>query len=226
MTRLFTAARLGTFAAAGLLLAACSTPPKTADMTPDPATPLDQYALKVQTKDKPINLRVEAQLSANQRTALDQVAGQANWMDDRPVSVEIITSGDPTAIDAGHRIGDYLVAHDVDDANITMSSQDGQPADVVTVNLVSYRTKKLDCNKTWENLSATRTNKPYANFGCAITANLAAQIADPRDLSRPAAPTPADAGRKATILDKYRHGEVTGAQADEGAKGTISDAIK
>lgn len=226
MTRLTTALRYGTLAAAGLLVAACSTPPKTADMTPNPATPLDQYALTAQTKDKTINLRVEQDLSPNQRLALDQVAGQANWMDGNPVTVEIVTSGDPGAVDAGHRVGDYLLNRNVDAADISQSSNDAQPADVITVNMVYYRAKTYDCNKTWENMAATGSNAPYANFGCAITSNLAAQVADPRDLSQAHTETSGDAGRRSVVLDKYRQGEITSSQTDAEAKGTISDAIK
>ena len=37
-----------------------------------------------------------------------------------------------------------------------------------------------DCrNAPWDNLTATKDNEPYNRFGCALTANMAAQIADP-----------------------------------------------
>ena len=59
-----------------------------------------------------------------------------------------------------------------------------------------------------------------------MTANLAAQVADPRDLAHSAAPTPPDAARKSVILDRYRQGKVTAADTDQSAKSTISTAIQ
>lgn len=217
---------LAVTAVAALLGACATTPAPMADATP-PATPLDRYPLTAQNMVKPIHLRINPQgLSPNQRTALDQVAQQASWVNGEPVSVEIITAGDPAAVAAGRAIGDYLVGHDVAVANIAQSSAEGQPSDIVTVNMVYYRARTYACGGDWGNLAATASNATYDNFGCAVNSNLAAQIADPRDLDQPRTATSADAGRKSVILDKYRKGEVTSAQKDDGAKGTISDAIK
>ncbi len=195
--------------------------------TPAPITPTEQYSLRAETRVEAINLRVEAHgLSDNQRRALDQVAGKAAWTNGHAIDVQIITANDPAAIAAGNSIGAYLAGHDVADEDMTQYSQDNQPADVVTVNLVKYRAHVDQCNTSWENLAKTGKNETYKNFGCALTANIAAQVADPRDLAHPADATPADPGRKATIMDKYRKGDVTSATQDEQAKGTISDAIK
>ena len=220
---------LAALAAGALLLSACAaTPPAEASLAqPAPATPLDLYPLTAQNMVKSINLRVEPEgLSANQRVALDQVASKASWVSGQPVSVEIVTAGDPGAVVAGHGVGDYLVGHEVASDNISLSSNEGQPADIITVNMVYYRAKTYDCNKTWGNLAATGSNQAYDNFGCAINSNLAAQIADPRDLDQPATATSGDAPRKSAILDKYRKGEITSAEKDDASKGTISDAIK
>lgn len=61
------------------------------------------------------------------------------------------------------------------------------------------------------------------NFGCATQNNLAALVADPRDLIMPADAAPADAARRADILEKYRSGAITSSEVDEQARGTISD---
>lgn len=193
---------------------------------PDPVLPTTQYDLRAETQVKSINLRIKGGFSDNQRRALDQVAQKASWINGAPVDVEIVTANDPSAIEAGQRVGSYLMSHDVASDSLLQRGQEGQPADIVTVNLVYYRAHVEACNQQWENLSATAENKPYKNFGCAVTANLAAQVADPRDLSRSAATTPAEAGRRAVVMDHYRKGEVTSSQTDEQSKGTISDAIK
>ncbi|HTM80577.1 CpaD family pilus assembly protein [Asticcacaulis sp.] len=191
------------------------------------ATPTEQYPLQAQTMTKTINLRINAGgLSDNQRTALDQIAEKASWTSGAPVDVEIITSPDPRAIAAGQTVGGYLVAHDVDGSNLSQLSQPGQPADIVTVNIVNFRARTYACGQTWENLAATRNNTAYQNFGCAVSSNLAAQIADPRDLQTPRAATPVDMGRRSAVLDKYRKGEVTSSAKDDNATGAISNAIK
>jgi len=105
-------------------------------------------------------------------------------------------------------------------------SQAGQPADIVTVNIVDYRARTYACGQTWENLAATRNNTPYQNFGCAVSSNLAAQIADPRDLQTPREATSADMGRRSVVFDKYRKGDVTSSAKDDNATGAISNAIK
>ncbi|GGE33196.1 pilus assembly protein [Agaricicola taiwanensis] len=65
-----------------------------------------------------------------------------------------------------------------------------------------------------------RNNGDYSNFGCAYQKNMAAMIADPEDIIRPRAETPASGARRATIMDKYIKGEATGAQPPIGSEDT------
>jgi pilus assembly protein CpaD len=58
-----------------------------------------------------------------------------------------------------------------------------------------------------------------------VTANIAAQVANPEDLLGPRPETPIDSGRRATVLDKYRKGEVTASAKDEQSNGIISKAV-
>ncbi|MFD1703924.1 CpaD family pilus assembly protein [Methylopila henanensis] len=55
-------------------------------------------------------------------------------------------------------------------------------------------------------------NRDYWNFGCATQQNLAAVVADPEDLARPRTETPIYAGRRQTVIEKHRVGEVTSAR--------------
>ncbi|MFT4074987.1 MAG: CpaD family pilus assembly protein [Asticcacaulis sp.] len=190
-------------------------------------TPTEQYPLQAQTLTKTVNLRINPNgLSTNQRTALDQMAAGASWKGGEPVDIEIITSPDPAAIAAGQEVGDYLVAHDVSATSLSQGSEPSQPGDIVTLNIVTYRARTYACGQAWENLAATRNNAPYQNYGCAVSSNLAAQIADPRDLQTPRTATSIDMGRRSAVLEKYRKGEVTSSAKDDEANGKISDAIK
>lgn len=210
-------------------LSACATSQEHASvlMPPHARIPTEQYPMTTETSSRSINLRINPDgLSENQRRALDQIAEHAGWTTGGTADVSVQTAGSPGAMAAGHAVSAYLVGHDVPAASLSQKSVADQPADIITVTITDYRAHVYDCNRTWENLSATRNNNVYGNFGCALSANLAAQVADPRDLSHPASPTSSDATRKSTILTKYRTGEVTSAAQDDQAKGTISDAIK
>ncbi len=69
-------------------------------------------------------------------------------------------------------------------------------------------------------------NVHYWNLGCASQRNLAAMVANPADLVQPRAETPAHAGRRTTVLEKYRKGESTGAVSSDSEKGKISGVGK
>ena len=213
--------------AATLVLTGCAANSgKSGDMALTAPLATEQYPLQAQTMTKTVNLRINPNgLSDNQRIALDQIAEKASWTSGEPVDIEIITSADPGAIAAGRTVGGYLIAHDVDGTSLAQLSQPGQPADIVTVNIVSYRARAYACGQTWENLAATRNNTAYQNFGCAISSNLAAQIADPRDLQKPRAATSIDMDRRSVVLDKYRKGDITSSTKDTAANGSISNAI-
>jgi pilus assembly protein CpaD len=69
-------------------------------------------------------------------------------------------------------------------------------------------------------------NIDYWNLGCATQHNLAAMVANPTDLVQPRAETPVYAGRRNTVLEKYRKGDSTATVYSNPDKGTISDLGK
>jgi pilus assembly protein CpaD len=71
------------------------------------------------------------------------------------------------------------------------------------------------CGRQWGSLTRTGDNQSASNFGCAVTANLAAQIANPRDIVAPRAMTPADSQRRSVVFDHYAKGEQTAAAREE-----------
>lgn len=88
----------------------------------------------------------------------------------------------------------------------------------------TYEAVVNDCPAMNEvRFDSTKTNSPLPSFGCAVSINLAAMIADPTDLIGEQSIDPADATRRAIVFEKYRNGEPTGAQRE--ASGAISQAI-
>jgi pilus assembly protein CpaD len=100
----------------------------------------------------------------------------------------------------------------------------GAPNAPLKVGFPRYRASIPQCGG-WDNITATRGNNAYENFGCAVTANMAAQIANPEDLLGPRDSTPADAGRRDTVMGKYRKGETTASAKEEQATGAVSKAV-
>ena len=94
--------------------------------------------------------------------------------------------------------------------------------------LASYRRLEAqvgNCRDHWDNLTSTGSNGPSSHFGCAVTANFAAMVADPRDILAPAAEEPGDGGRRDTVLGKYRAGQPTATAVDAQANGAVSRAV-
>lgn len=79
------------------------------------------------------------------------------------------------------------------------------------------------CGYWPEDLTKTSRNEQYANFGCAQQNNIAAMVANPKDLQRPRKQTPADATRRSKVFDNYRQGEATAAAEEERQKVLISN---
>lgn len=103
----------------------------------------------------------------------------------------------------------------------------GQPSGGSEPLVLSYRTYETtvqDCPTINEiKFESTRTNTVNRSFGCSVSINLAAMIADPSDLVGVQPMDPSDATRRAIVFEKYRNGEPTAAERE--ASGAISQAI-
>ena len=82
------------------------------------------------------------------------------------------------------------------------------------VSYIGYAAHAEPCGDWSENLAFTADNLTPQNFGCSVQHNIAAMVADPRDLLGPRrAWVRCDTARRATVMDNYEKGEVT--QADK-----------
>ena len=92
-------------------------------------------------------------------------------------------------------------------------SRPGAPAPVV----VSYRRLKSvprNC-RALSDMVSTDLNLPYAGWGCAHNANLAAMVQNPRQFLEPYGMGPSNAERRLEIHDKYIEGEITASEFPE-----------
>ena len=107
------------------------------------------------------------------------------------------------------RINDMGVSKD----HILVSTHDAPDGDQrVEINYVSYEAHTGKCGDWSDNLSYTADNLTPKNFGCAVQQNIAAQIADPRDLMQQRPTGDASAERRATVIQNYEQGKITSAE--------------
>lgn len=207
-------------AALAALLGACTTPASGGG--PAPLTPTSRYQLQAHPVMQDIALAPRADgLSAAQRAALGDIARRANG---QPIVIRAPAGGDEVAMRSAYNVRAELEA--LGAPGVRLASYDApNPAAPILVGFTAYEAEVPRCGTNWTNLTATRDNQSYANFGCAVTANLAAQIADPADIAAPRPLDPADAARRSVVLGKYRAGEVTSAEVDENASGAVSRVV-
>ncbi len=222
-------------AATGLvlaLLAACATTavdPHAAVEAPRTDSELWTSQVHVDSHPDEVQLVVHAEgLSANQNQALDGLLNR--WLAAEGREIVVSAPIGDTHGDAAGRMAvaarQRLVAMGAPAASVRVMGYDaaGAPNAPLKVGFLRYTAQTPQCGG-WENIAATRDNVAYENFGCAVTANMAAQVANPEDLLSPRASAPVDSGRRAIVLDKYRKGEVTSSAKDSQSDGVVSRAV-
>jgi pilus assembly protein CpaD len=225
---------LSKVAAAGLvltLLSACASSGAPPEAALAPRTDTDKWADRVQVDSHPdevlLVLHPEG-LSPAQNQALDGLLGRWLAAEGREIVVSAPLGG--ANADTAGRMAvaarQRLVAMGAPPASVRVVGYDAAaaPAAPLKVGFMRFEAKIPRCGG-WENLSATRDNDAYGNFGCAVSANVAAQVANPEDLLGPRGSTPIDAARRDTVLDKYRKGETTASAKEDQATGAISKAV-
>lgn len=231
-------------AVSALMLSACATggarhaaapvrPTKAVNPTYDPKarTDLDRYRAATRESDGELALaqHPSGRLSDAQKSALISLA-QANLGSEGSTFIIRTATGETNFGDAAQTAraaAEVMRASGIPTSRILMDHYDatgsGAPVKITYRTLVAVGP---DCRKGWDDMSATGSNRTYGHFGCAASANLAAMIADPRDLQHPAAEDPSDATRRGVVLGKYRKGEQTTSAKDDQASGAVSTSVK
>lgn len=210
--------------AGSLALAACATGPAAG---PEPLTPTSRWTLQVQPGVDQIALAVrEDGLSSAQTAALDALAARHGHRGVGAVSVAAPAGEDPAAARTAWNIRDALMARGLPPEAIRMAGYPApDPRAPVVVSFETVEARVPACGRAWEDLSAN-ANRPPNNFGCALTANMAAQIADPRDILQPRAMPAQDSHRAVVVFDNYRQGRQTSAPQEELVSGRVTQAVE
>ncbi|MEO8667398.1 MAG: CpaD family pilus assembly protein [Bauldia sp.] len=113
------------------------------------------------------------------------------------------------AATVSHEIRDVLIAAGVGAREIDFRGYKAGPQETgapvrLAYNRVAAHTEA--CGPWADDVTKTSANRNYGNFGCASQQNLAAMVENPLDLLYPRGVMPSDAGRRVTVLKKYRNG--------------------
>lgn len=207
--------------AAALLASGCATRGRH-DEDAAPLRSTARYALTAETQDADLRLVVRDDgLSQAQRQALAEIALQPGR---GPVTLSAgATAREQAHLDAARRfLGDVGVA----DIRVRSDAAVSEGRPVVTVAYARLAAKAYDCASFWGDLTRSRNNQSHLNLGCAVTSNMAMQVADPRDLVGPKPETPADPARRAAVMSAYRKGEPTASKVDDRDTARIAKTVQ
>ena len=206
---------------AAATLSACA--PAATGGGPAPITPTSRWQLRAEPRMDRIALAVhDAGLSPTQRSALTELALRARADGASEIVVEAPSGDDPAALQTAYATSETLRASGVP---VRISGYAApHPRAPVVVGFMRLQAATYDCSREWGSLTRHASNLSPQGFGCTTASNMAAQIADPRDLLGQRPMDPADASRRTIVIEHYRRGEPTSARVDDDTA-QLSDAI-
>lgn len=195
---------------------------------PPPLTPLSRYALRVEPGLDRIALAVhDGGVSSGQSAALADLVARWRGSGMGRLVVQGPSGGDPVADAMAWSVRDALIGLGVPGEWVTVEGYAApDPRAPVLAGFETVQAHIPNCAAERGTLNQRVSNGPSPGLGCAVNANLAAQIDDPRDIVRPRAMTPSDSGRAAVVFQSYRAGETTSADQEELVQGRISRAVE
>ena len=193
-----------------------------------PLTPLSRYSLQVEPGLDRIALAVRDDgLSANQQAALNDLADRYMLSGVGQVRVEGPSGEDPAAARQTWAVRTALEAAGLPAERIVIASYAApDPRAPVLAGFETVRAVIPNCAAEPRSLGGRFSNEPSMGLGCAVNANIAAQIADPRDIVGHRPISPPDSGRAAVVFDNYRKGELTSAPQEPLVEGRIARAVE
>lgn len=213
-------------AVSAALSAGCSTLSNSAD---DAKGVAEEHPIAVDTQVVTLTIPVEnavAGLSSTDRARVRAFADHYLRIGHGPVSVTTPTGsrGDASAQSASADARAVLDAAGVDAAEIQSTTyRSAEEKRELVLSFTRYVATPPACGDWSPTFKRDFKNLTSPNYGCATQSNLAAMIADPRDLVQPADETPADANARGRMIGAYRRGEKTQSETDADIKAEISE---
>lgn len=191
-------------------------------------TATEQFPIRVTPHQDQIMLAPHGGgLSPAQSAALSDMVDRWHDQGEAVIRIQSPKRGGEEAYRSVAAIQDALYALGVTPDKLDVVDYDpgARPNAPVIVGFLHYEAKGPECGREWTGFSHSMNNEANSNFGCAVTANVAAQVDNAGDFLAPRQSTPGDAARRTTVLTKYRAGEITSTTQDQQAKGTVSTSV-
>jgi pilus biogenesis lipoprotein CpaD len=212
----WTARTLTAFAAIALL-AACSTPQE-----PDYR---ERYAIGVEQQTVATAVRFAGNqdpLAGDDGARLDAMVNSYLDRGHGPLTIAV---GPTTRADAGRQaaqlaaVRDRLIRRGVPASVIQLAHSNGDvPTDTVMVRFQRFDVSVPNCGDWSAPPSFNPNNQVSPNFGCAQQHNVGLMAADPADLAHMRDGDSTDAQRAGQVMQNYRAGKPTSAQAPAGGQ--------
>jgi pilus assembly protein CpaD len=211
-------------------LGACATTPPEGPPTSSHA---DRHTITVEQTGERLDIVVapgEMALSPKSRADLRGFAGAYARVGHGALIMSTPAGGansDSAALIA-HQTRLVLAESGVPYSAIAGSSYDASGVEAAPIILTFTRFEAVApaCAPLWEqDIGHQSNNQPWASFGCATQANLAAMIEDPHDLLAPRDEDPRDSNRRGTVMEAYRAGTPTHAERSSDERVAVSSAV-
>jgi pilus assembly protein CpaD len=137
----------------------------------------------------PVSMVVDAsegKLHPGQRRAISGIARQAASAGVTPVTISV-PSGGGGSKKVASEVAQILVQSGVSEDMIRRSTYKGSAGSAVSVTFVKAHGASRECGVWDTDVTDTDSNMPMTNHGCAVRANMAAMIANPKDFELPRA---------------------------------------
>jgi len=214
-------------ALAAVLLAGSCAGPGSNDPVPT-VEPQIAYPITVQPDYQAVKVSFAgpgAPMAPEDAARLDRVVGDYLTQGDGSLSVSAPEG--PDSSEAITFFGERLVQMGVARSRILVGTHPVTDGDRrVEVGFVSYVAHTKPCGDWSKNANNDDSNLPMPDFGCSVQHNIAAMVANPRDLDQPRRfDDGPDAVRRATVMGHYEKGEPTQAEKRTVDKATEQSGI-
>ncbi|HEX4079687.1 MAG TPA: CpaD family pilus assembly protein [Rhizomicrobium sp.] len=208
--------------AAVLLAGSCAAPTNDGTVFADglrnhPITVTPQYeSVRVAFSDS------SAGLTPQDRTQLAGFVEDYVSRGDGAISITAPSGPDSSAALA--YFGEQLAHMGVPRTRILVGTHDAANGDgKVEIGYIVYAAHTDTCGNWTQDAGDTAANLPMPDFGCSVQHNIAAMVADPRDLETPRGMGPADATRRQTVVTTYEKAQSTAATKSSSQSANLSD---
>jgi pilus assembly protein CpaD len=202
-----------------MFLASCATPPEHPAKFEDGAA---NHPITVEPSYRSLKLGYAGALSPEDSTKLTDFVG--DYLEHGNGAISISAPAGSGASQTITALGEQLAGMGVPRSRILVGVDEQAATDGrVEIGYVTYVAHTDPCGDWSVNAADTSENLPMPNFGCSVQQNIAAQIADPRDLVESRGLGPADATRRMSVLGKYEQAQSTSATKTKDQSGAVSE---